>query len=352
MTDPRRKVDHALATVEAQWDEARSSRAEFGLAARRRRRVRQQTLAGAGVVLAACVVAFLVLRPAPMARMPDPKLYLADGSTVDPFDSETAIRVLVQSPSETHLVLDAGGARFDVAKRPTRAFRVEAGAVLVEVVGTRFAVERHETSVLVTVTEGQVTVIWPGGHDELGSGSAATFPLTAPPTTPAPAPVTPMTPKAPPAKATWRQLATDGDFDRAYTALQHAGPSTVKDGAADLLLAADTARLSHHPAEALPHLEKVIERHAGDPRAPLAAFTLGRLLLEELGRPREAAAAFADAAQLAPHGAMAEDALAREVEAWSRSGEAARAHTRATVYLERYPSGRRAGAVRRFGGIE
>jgi hypothetical protein len=53
-----------------------------------------------------------------------------------------------------------------------------------------------------------------------------------------------------------------------------------------------------------------------DPRAPLAAFTLGRVLLRELARPREAAAAFAQARALAPRGPFVEDALAREVEAW------------------------------------
>jgi transmembrane sensor len=84
----------------------------------------------------------------------------------------------------------------------------------------------------------------------------------------------------------------------------------------------------------------------------LAAFTLGRVLLEELGQPNEAAAAFARAEALAPRGALAQDAIAREVEAWSRAGEVSRARARAEEYLRRYPEGRRIRSVRHFGGID
>jgi len=50
-----------------------------------------------------------------------------------------------------------------------------------------------------------------------------------------------------------------------------------------------------------------------------AAFTLGRVLLDELGRPSEAVDAFPLARSSG--GPLAEDALAREVEALSRAGE-------------------------------
>jgi transmembrane sensor len=116
--------------------------------------------------------------------------------------------------------------------------------------------------------------------------------------------------------------------------------------------AASVARLSHHPAEAVPPLRRIVVNHDDDRRAPLAAFTLGRVLLEELGQPTEAADAFAKTGELAPDGALAEDALAREVEAWSRAGDLARARARADEYVRRYPAGRRLRSVRRFGGLE
>jgi transmembrane sensor len=159
-------------------------------------------------------------------------------------------------------------------------------------------------------------------------------------------------PAAKAAASSWRALARDGDYDRAYEALQREGAGARADQAADLLLEADVARLSRHPAQAVAPLRKLLSSHPGDPRAPLAAFTLGRVLLDDLGRPREAADAFARARAASPGGAMAEDALAREVEAWSRAGEATMARARAEEYVRRHPKGRREKLVRRLGGLE
>jgi transmembrane sensor len=75
-------------------------------------------------------------------------------------------------------------------------------------------------------------------------------------------------------------------------------------------------------------------------------------LLEQLGRPREAAQAFSTARRLDRAGTLTQDALAREVESWSRAGEAQLAGERAREYLKLYPQGRRVSAVKRLGGIE
>jgi transmembrane sensor len=90
--------------------------------------------------------------------------------------------------------------------------------------------------------------------------------------------------------------------------------------------------------------------HASDPRAGLASFTLGRVLLDELGRPREAADAFARARQAG--GPLAEDALAREVEATARAGDKVRSRELAGEYQALYPNGRRAKAVSRWSGLD
>jgi len=249
-----------------------------------------------------------------------------------------------------------GGARFVVSRNPQRVFRVEAGDVAVEVLGTRFSVYREAGRARVDVEEGRVLVRWAGGSSERRSGESGLFPPE----------------RLPPAKATngslevprraqrsvgapaptWRDLAQEGDFDKAYEALARRGAPTVRDEPAELLLAADVARLSHHSGEAVAPLERLLTDHAADPRAPLAAFTLGRVLLEELGQPLQAARAFARAERLAPDGPLAQDAIAREVEAWSRAGDAFAARTRAEEYVKRYPDGRRLRAVRRFGGLE
>jgi transmembrane sensor len=150
----------------------------------------------------------------------------------------------------------------------------------------------------------------------------------------------------------WRALAQEGDYRSAFTLMTESGASAVRDDPDDLLFAADVARLSGHPDLAVSKLDRVLRAHARDSRAPLAAFTLGRTLLDSLGRPREAADAFAKARKLSPGGALAQDALAREVESWSRAGEPTLARSRALEYLKLYPEGRREKAVRYQGGLE
>lgn len=155
---------------------------------------------------------------------------------------------------------------------------------------------------------------------------------------------------APAAQRDWRALAREQNFAAAYDAFQ-SGPRDVRDEAEDLLLASDVARLSKHPSEAIEPLRGVLQKHRTDARAPLAAFTLGRVLLSDLHRPGEAADAFAEARALAPDGALAEDALAREVEAAAAAGDAPRAHARAEEYVTKYPQGTRIATVRRFGNL-
>jgi transmembrane sensor len=146
--------------------------------------------------------------------------------------------------------------------------------------------------------------------------------------------------------------AERGDFDSAYQQLSQGGNAQVEDVPNDLLLAADVNRLSGHPAGAVPLLRRVVKDHEKDPRAPLAAFTLGRVLLDELGQPQAAAEAFARSRSLDAAGPLAADALAREVEAWSRAGDLSRARSTAEEYVRKYPKGGRLSSVRRFGGLD
>ena len=104
------------------------------------------------------------------------------------------------------------------------------------------------------------------------------------------------------------------------------------------------------PADAIGPLRLIMDRHPGDQRAPLAAFTMGRLFQEKL--PAQAAEAYAQARALAPQGPLAEDALAREVESWAAAHRPAMAMAAARVYLSAYPQGSRAALVRRLGGLE
>jgi transmembrane sensor len=151
-------------------------------------------------------------------------------------------------------------------------------------------------------------------------------------------------------EAGWQAQAERGNFERAFELMPRT-PEQVSNDVEALLLAADAARLSGHPAQALPFLRQVTERHPRDPRASLAAFTLGGVLLNQLDRPREAEAAYALARSLALRPALAQDALARQVEAAHRAGDTARMRELAAEYLRRYPDGRRVKWVRDTSGL-
>jgi transmembrane sensor len=241
----------------------------------------------------------------------------------------------------------------------------------VQVLGTVFRVEHRLSNVRLHVVEGEVQVLHGTEATRLSAGEDWSTALSVsdsshPPSDPAaieeappsaeaagaPPPVADDEPgviRADETRPDWRQLAKRGQFQPAYDALRHAARPR---GASDLLLAADAARLSHHPADAVIYLRDLLGSYRTDPRAALAAFTLGKVLLDDLGKPIEAARAFAESQALDPRGALAEDALAREVEAHWRALDESRARERAERYLKRYPSGRRAHLVRRFGGVD
>jgi len=374
MADLLRQIEDAGAHVQVRWTPERSQAAEAMMVRRRDRRVRMRQ--GAVALVAVVAVALLVMvgmdRLKPFPNIPEttalvPSMSMvrfADGSTATPLRPGTVVRPEVESEERVQVAVSSGKVRFDVEPGKRRVFVVVAGEVAVKVVGTSFTVEREER-VSVSVEHGVVEVSWKDGSQTLRAGESGLFP-------PQPAPVdlemdfddvAPAVSSArgraavPPVASavevpTWRALALQGQHAEAYEALQREGKDAVRDNVADLMLAADVARLSGHAGQAVAPLRQVVGSHAGDPRAPLAAFTLGRVLLDELGRPGEAAGAFAAARRLAPGGALSQDALAREVEALAKAGQSVAARDRALEYVQSYPEGRRIQSVRRYGGVE
>jgi transmembrane sensor len=341
--------------IDPGWGPERDRAARLAIARRRARRRAAMHLGAAAAAVALVSGGWLASRglrahvpPAPAAMAS-----AAPGSTTG-----NAVAITQLSP-ETILepmpdrggrgfVLRSGGARFMVSHDPERPFVVAAGDVRVEDLGTTFTVRyMSDEKVHVAVEEGRVRVHARGAVADLTTGDEQDFAASPLASMPGPAPHRPGNEAATPS---WRLLAESGQYDEAHAVLKRAGPSAVRDETADLLLAADAARLSGHPAAAVPYLERVVRSHASDPRAGLASFTLGRVLLEELGRPREAADAFARAREAG--GPLAEDALAREVEATARAGDTVRSRELAREYQTLYPNGRRAKSVSRWGGLD
>lgn len=343
---------------QSQWTEGRKAQARAAIERRvRRRRGVRVAVTGSSLVMAGGLMFVLLSKPKP-----------SDGVATETPSTKTAPRTPLAEPAATPLTADTelavdpqgrgrayvlrrGSARFVVTHDERHPFRVRAGALLIEDLGTVFSVSRlSENEFDVAVQEGQVAVLCQDRRAELGAGQRHTFTCGDPdmPAKPGlPQPVTHPHGRATPA---WRALAEKGEYRQAYDVLRQKGEASVRDETNDLLLAADTARLSGHPSEAVPYLRLVLARHAGDPRLDVAAFTLGRVLLDELGRPAEAAEAFSRAR--VPRGLLAEDALAREIEAWARAGKAQRAHALALEYRRDYPKGRRLSEVTKFGGLE
>jgi len=84
---------------------------------------------------------------------------LPDGSRIS-MDSDTSVRVSYRGTARS-ITLERGRSRFDVAHDPNRPFTVAAGPQTVVAIGTSFDVERLQSSVLVTLIQGQVVIKGP-----------------------------------------------------------------------------------------------------------------------------------------------------------------------------------------------
>ncbi|HEY3498508.1 MAG TPA: FecR domain-containing protein [Polyangiaceae bacterium] len=368
MSDLAERIQGARPRIEPDFTLEREERVRRALLAgvatrarqERRTRIAAVSMLGTLILLLGVFIGRQPARP-PVAQLTEQRQVaslaeLQDGSSVTARSNDARVEAVEVSPQSVTLRLETGSARFSVTPNPARPFHVLAGDVTITVLGTVFTVTLERTGVRVAVERGRVRVSNAAISRELGVGESTLVPPA--PAAELPSAVAPI-PQAPndPARTaavphSWRALAEEGNYSAALTRLNAEGANAVRNTPEDLLLAADVARLGGRPERAVAPLQRLIREHAFDSRAPLAAFTLGRTLLEQLGRPREAAQAFSTARRLDRARALTQDALAREVECWSRAGEAALARERALEYLKLYPNGRRAGAVRRLGGIE
>lgn len=134
--------------------------------------MRQHAIAGsrwlvtAAMVGAVCVAGWLGWQISPQAPT-DPALIatkvgeqrfvlLSDGSSIE-LNTDSRIKISMMA-STREIVLLRGELLVDVAKDPTRPFRVKSGDVTVQAIGTRFTVYRRNADTLVSVVEGRVAV--------------------------------------------------------------------------------------------------------------------------------------------------------------------------------------------------
>ncbi|MGE0791026.1 MAG: FecR domain-containing protein [Sandaracinaceae bacterium] len=143
-------------------------RVSDGRTARARARRRTVIVGGVALAVAAALALFLVPRSDARLELADGRamparvdaeaartVELSDGTRIE-LAASSALSVLTNDPGRIELVLERGSAHFDVVHTGERRWIVEAGFASVEVVGTRFTVDRDQRSV--AVERGRVIV--------------------------------------------------------------------------------------------------------------------------------------------------------------------------------------------------
>jgi len=261
---------------------------------------------------------------------------LSDGSQLE-LEAQARLEVLDNSAQTFGTALRAGTVVFDVKPGGPRRWTIDAGLASVEVVGTKFTVSRTAHSVAVSVDRGVVLVRGERVSDHVRRLSAGESLLVTESDPVRPTPTSGISEASPPKPAS--------------PALRPSLPTPTPSALPsfdELLAAADVQRRGGELHAAESSLKSALANAPDSKRAALAAFTLGKLELDNLGNPGQAAAAFARAVSLGPPAAIAEDALARLVEAEGKAGQLEKARADASKYLSQFPNGRHDYAVRRW----
>lgn len=326
------------------------------------------------VALAACLVFgvmawMLVRRPAELAGPlktaagSDPSMisarpgapeevFLSDGSRID-LRAESRIEVLENDGRTFHTVLRQGAGTFDVRPGGPRKWTVECGGLTVEVVGTRFSVQRDAGRVRVAVEHGTVVLRGagiPDGVMRLGAGQSVEAGIDES-TTPRPEPSASCAPQPDPGPAVsgaQRTLPADRASDsQPMPSSNPAAAQARVDEIDGWMRDADQARKLGDTGKAAELLRRAISAAPrGDPRRAVASFALAQVELER--NPSVAAETLQSALDAGVPSGMQEDSLARLVQAHARAGQWDKARAAASEYERRFPNGSRLGEVRQW----
>jgi transmembrane sensor len=298
---------------------------------------------------------------------------LAEGTLIE-LDPRSEVSLLHSSQEAMHVALSDGSARFEVAKKRSRRFRVGMGAVEVLVTGTQFRVARSVVEggerVRVDVEEGSVEVhrkgvgavrLQAGDHwsafvakteqvrDEHLEKETKALPID---------PAVPALEANEPSQA--EQTSDEDEGAEAEGEVESSGRAARRgrraheraQAAQDLFAQANLARRAGLVTESAKLYGELVARFPRDHKAALAAFELGRLRMDSLADTSGAIAALERALKLDAQRAFAEDALARLVLAHDALGDRAACSRARARYLARYPEGVHAKHVAaRCGGI-
>lgn len=387
MSNLASRVDEARSSLRpVEWSPARSEAVRKRIHRRRRRFTLSSWALGSSALAVAVAVAIvwfaqggsLGLEPE-LARLETPSLRptaqieLGDGTRAVHLGSASKVRLVSETEALVSFSLESGKAWFEVTPSETRQVAVQIEDVRVEVLGTEFVVELEGEIVHVWVHRGKVLVSSSGKQLTVKAGEHRQFPaknktedkvetpvedevVLAPKPVKKPQPITkePALPRPPIAKEKAEPKAPvdieTADEEPLVPKVEVAlTPVPASEEVAELWKKADAGRLSGNKDQAISALTKLLGKHKDDPRAALAAFTLGRVLIDANRSPVVAARAFAKARKLAPAGPLVEDALLREIEAWFEAGDTRRVQKRSEKYYRLFPKGRYLKQVRELG---
>lgn len=290
-------------------------------------------------------------------------VWLKEGSSIVTAP-QTELHVLRADAADVRLVVERGAATFDVTKNVKRRFVVEADSVEVLVVGTRFTVRREAREVGVEVERGVVEVRDGDQVLRLTAGqkwSRALAPRAAVAPTPdlAPEPldeVQPLTDRPPEPRAVRRVTKRETPTSAGPSAVtpevepepapevEPPPPAPVEPNAGDVFAEAMRDRAAGRSKAAVLGFQQVCERWPQSAYAPMSAFEWGRLALDALDDPRQAARAFERTLEFASSPQLVEDTLARLAEAYARYDVASCRRVQAE-YLRKFPGGPHARGV-------
>jgi hypothetical protein len=297
-------------------------------------------------------------------------LAFSDGSTME-LGAAARARVTRLNAHGAAIRVERGRAAISVVPRRGNDWGVDVGPFHVAVKGTRFSLrwEPETERFSFALEHGKVVITSPclAGERALVAGesleaSCRWQPADRPPAPVAARPVEPVAPEVAPADEpaeaprvraserapAWRKLASAQRYGEALAAAERGGFAAEcrRRDAADLLLLGDVARLAGSPARAAQAYEAARRKRGGTPDR--SAFGLGLVAFDQRHDYRSAAAWFQTYLREQPHGALAEQAEGRLMDAWQRAGEAGRAREAARGYLARYPHGAYGDLARRL----
>ncbi len=302
---------------------------------------------------------------------------LDEGSQLS-VNEHSTVQLLEMSSKRVRLSLSSGGVTCDVAEDPARDFAVVTGDIEVRVVGTKFSVSRQTSSkndqriskVEVDVERGVVEV-WRQGRaqrlqrltagqswasEERLTGAHANTPnrpdeeLAArhhkgppinhqPPSDDASSSAQKVTPGSAPPTTGETRSSPSSDAKQRRATKKSPDPTSERNEARELFEAATQARRIGNAQAAAESYRRFLRNHPGDPRAGLAAFELGRLEMDSLGRPAKALSALKRALRLSPGASFREDVLARITQAYARMGQGKACKRARAAYQKEYPNG-------------